>query len=393
MRTCYKCEKEFTEKEEEEECIVTCDKCEFDFHLRCAKTKKEEVAIRKDSKCLKIFCPTCLVDTSDFIERKLIETTKLLYKIDLFNQERKPDLTIDSANIKSIVKKVNSIEAKIETNTKSNISNVNIQNNNGKKSYANVVKPAQPTVVIKPKKKQNSKETFEEITKTVDKSELNVTKIRNARNTRDGGIVLRCNDVSETMKVRQAVNKQMSEKYDVILPEVKQPRIRITNIDIEIANEEIVNELKKYNQEIHDVDMKLITTINRKFRSYESKDAVFEVNGADYDRLIQMQILALPWRECKIVDHVYLKRCFKCCGFSHISKECKHQKQTCSKCAGSHKFSECKAQKLCCTNCKEANAKFKLNVDTKHHAWSKDCAVLQRRFRVLKNTIEYKPTE
>lgn len=115
MGTCYKCETRFSEREEEEEEFVTCDKCEFDFHIKCAKATKKDVQARKGSKCLKIYCQDCLCTTTDFVEKKLIETTKLLYKIDLFNQERKPDLKNDSANIIAIVKKVNTIETKVNT--------------------------------------------------------------------------------------------------------------------------------------------------------------------------------------------------------------------------------------------------------------------------------------
>lgn len=140
--------------------------------------------------------------------------------------------------------------------------------------------------------------------------------------------------------------------------------------------------------------MKLITVINRKAtsRKTESNDAVVEVNGAAYTQLLDMSVLVLPWRECRILEHVYIKRCYKCLGFSHISKDCSAD-QKCSKCGGNHKFSDCKSKKLCCANCHSFNAKNKSKVDTNHHAWSKDCAVYKRRIISLVNNIEYNASE
>lgn len=195
------------------------------------------------------------------------------------------------------------------------------------------------------------------------------------------------------MKVKQMVHDKLGNNYDVILPEIKHPRLRITNINVELSNDDLIEELKKHNPNIENLDMKLITTIPRKFRSHIYKVAVVELKSDEYEKLIQIETLMLPWRECKVIEHVYIKRCFKCCGFSHISKDCKAKHQVCSKCGGAHKFTDCKSQKLCCLNCKEANDKFKTNLDTKHHAWSKECIVLQRRIKTLKSKIEYKHAE
>lgn len=389
LPNCYKCEKQFDADIHEHD-IFTCDRCDFDFHLKCAKAKREEVEQRKTSKCLRIYCPNCICEPAEFVEKKLVEATKLLYKIDLFNQERKPDFIINNANINTIVKKINTIESKVEKLEANSNGCVQTVNQHTKNSFASVVKQPQPAVVVKPKQKQKCKQTLDEITKSVDKSELNV---RNTRNVREGGVVLCCKNATETMKVKQVVRDKLGENYEVILPEVKHPRLRITNIDSEIHDNEIIKELKKHNDEIKDFDMKLITTITKKFRSQVSKHAVIEIKSAEYEKLIQIGTLMLPWRECKVVEHIYIKRCFKCCGYSHISKECKSNKQTCSKCAGTHKFSDCQSKKLCCVNCKLANEKYKLKLNVNHHAYSKDCTVLERRMKSIRNKIEYMPTE
>lgn len=259
-------------------------------------------------------------------------------------------------------------------------------------TYANVVtaKPVKPTVVVKPKSKQHSKKTMEELTKTVDKKSVNVCSTRNAR---DGGVVLQCSNANETMKVKQIVSDKLGDDYEVILPAIKDPRIRITNINTDIPDESIINELKQNNECIEDFEMKMVTVIPRKFRDTITKDAIIEVKSNVYRKLLDIGVLNLPWRECKIYEHLYLKRCFKCIGFSHIASQCKQSTQCCSKCAENHKINECKSNRVCCINCKTANEKNNLNLDTRHHAYSKECSILQRRFAVLRNKIEYNPSE
>lgn len=134
--------------------------------------------------------------------------------------------------------------------------------------------------------------------------------------------------------------------------------------------------------------MRLITVINRNFKNRSTKDIVVEVKSDAYKQLRKIETLKLPWSECKIQEHLYIRRCFKCCGFSHIVKDCKG-KQKCSICAGNHKYSECKSKDFRCINCRVSNDKWKLKLDTKHHSWRKECSVIQRRITHLQNKIEY----
>lgn len=70
------------------------------------------------------------------------------------------------------------------------------------------------------------------------------------------------------------------------------------------------------------MDIRLITVIARKYRSHSYNDIVVEVDCDAYKKLIGMKKLDLPWRECRIFDHLHVICCYKCCGFSHKSSEC-----------------------------------------------------------------------
>lgn len=139
--------------------------------------------------------------------------------------------------------------------------------------------------------------------------------------------------------------------------------------------------------------MKLVTVIPRRFGNKITNDIIVEVKSAVYLKLLEVGVLQMPWRECKVIEHLYLKRCFKCCGYSHIASQCKQNTVFCSKCAGNHSFKDCKNKKICCINCKVANDKYKSKLDTNHHPWSRECKILDRRMTKLRNKIEYNPAD
>lgn len=374
---CYKCEKEV----EDEEDFAECDSCDSLFHLKCCGVTKKEAKAKKNSKCLKLYCPECFNAKSEATPEKLKEILGLLYKIDLCTQEHK--MSIEQKLPASIEQKLNILGNKINSVPVS----MNNNNRNAPSTSANVNKRSvKPTVVIKPKTKQQSAKTFDDISKNVQKNEFKVCS------TNDGAVVLRCENPTETMKVKQVVIEKLGDNYEVVLPKVKCPRIRITNIDKEIATESILDELKKHNSNIEQIHMQLVTVIPRKRYSAEWNEAVFEVKADAFRQLLDIGVLSLPWRECKIYEHLYLNRCYKCCGFSHKSSICRHG-QICSRCAGTHKHSDCKSRQQCCVNCKISNEKYNTKLPTNHHAWNKECPVYKRRLAALSNKIEYNDSE
>lgn len=379
---CYKCEEEVADGDDID--YAECDGCDSLFHLKCCGVTKKEAKARKNSKCLKLYCPECFKAKSEGTPAKLKEILGLLYKIDLCTQQQKT--SIEQKLPETIEHKLNALDKKINSVA------VNADNSNSKvsPSCANVSKRSvKPAVVIKPKTKQQSAKTFDDISKNVQKNEV---KVCSTKKIRDGGVVLRCENPTETMKVKQVVTEKLGDNYEVVLPKIKCPRIRITNIDKEIANDSILDELKKHNSSIDQIDMQLVTVIPRKRNSAEWNEAVFEVKADAFKQLLEIGVLSLPWQECKIYEHLHINRCYKCCGFSHKSSICKHG-QKCSRCAGSHKHSECKSSQLCCVNCKFANEKYNMNLETNHHAWNKECPVYKRRLSALANKIEYSDCE
>lgn len=139
--------------------------------------------------------------------------------------------------------------------------------------------------------KQKSAETYKAIESNVNKEEV---KICSTQNVREGGIVLQCANANETMKVKQIISEKLGDNYEVILPKVKCPRVRISNIDDKIPKDKIIDELKKANESIQNMQMRLITVIPRKRNANSTNDIVIEVDSASFKQLIELGILDLP---------------------------------------------------------------------------------------------------
>lgn len=67
MSLCYICEVEINDTDD----YTTCDNCESVYHLKCANITKTEVKARKNSKCLRLYCPDCFQYKSNGTAEKL----------------------------------------------------------------------------------------------------------------------------------------------------------------------------------------------------------------------------------------------------------------------------------------------------------------------------------
>lgn len=385
MDLCYKCKNDF----KEEETIGKCDSCDVQFHLKCVGAKKTEITARQNSKCLRLYCKDCFDNPFEIIRDNVSAILNYVTKFDMVLQENKLIQQKNDIFNSTITKKLQLLENEIKIINNNNKTSKSSDEAAGvKHTYASMIKSKtiKPVVVIKPKTKQESKTTLTDLTNNLNVSDY---KVSNTRNIRNGAVVLSCDDVNETVKVKQAIEQKLGANYDINLPVIKKPRLRITNIDENISNDQIIDELKKRNKEIESFDIKLIAVLNKSHRGNTFNDIVVEIDGTTHCKLLSIKKLYLPWRECIVFDHLYLKRCFKCCGYSHTSIDCKKQ-QICSRCgSNTHNYNNCTARTNTCINCKSSNDKYKTKLNVNHHAFSEHCAITQRRKTNIKNRIEY----
>ena len=96
---------------------------------------------------------------------------------------------------------------------------------------------------------------------------------------------------------------------------------------------------------------------------------------------------------CNVTDRCYVKQCFHCQNYGHISKDCNVSKDdpTCMYCGGPHESRSCELKTSTeshrCCNCKKSRDKAISDNYTTHHAGAPDCPSLQSIIsRIHKNT-------
>lgn len=222
MALCGICNHDVEEEEETNDEAFDCDNCEISYHIKCVKVvRKCDVKTRKSSKSLKILCPDCIESTDKTIEKKVMELLKVVYKIDMCFQQRKASDQSDSQMMIDMAKSLLQLNEKVDKieNRMINIEDKSHDEPSKNQSYAKIVKQnsVKPVVVVKPKQKQDSKKTMDEITNTVGETEINVC---DTRNIRDGGVILCCNSANDTMKVKQIMREKLGDNYEVDLPKI-----------------------------------------------------------------------------------------------------------------------------------------------------------------------------
>lgn len=113
-----------------------------------------------------------------------------------------------------------------------------------------------------------------------------------------------------------------------------------------------------------------------------------EVDGKTFSNLLNAGRVLIDFDSCRVLEDVYVMRCFNCCQYHHRSKECKN-KTACQKCGEEHETSKCTSVILQCVNCKIAVETFKVNLEVGHAAYDKNCPMLKRKMNVARRMISY----
>lgn len=274
-----------------------------------------------------------------------------------------------------------------EVNKLSNAKDVNVKHQNKIKSYADTLNSScEPDIVIQPKKNdQNSDTTINDIKKNISPSKICIDKLRKAAN---GAIIVKCANKESSELFQNCAKEKLCDNYDVKVPDVKNPQIKIINVTEKLSEEEIIKKIKKQNDFVPEkAELKVKKTIehtNKDGRMHYT--VIIEVDQVTYQQIITHDKLSIGWDRCRIFEHIFIMRCYQCLGFNHSSKVCT-KKQACFRCGGEHERKSCTSDQIKCVNCSFAVSTLGLNIDAGHEAYSPDCAVLQKRIERQREQI------
>lgn len=261
-----------------------------------------------------------------------------------------------------------------------------------KMSYAEKVKnttvlPAlnkQVPLIVKPKEKQGADITKQELNKKVDPINF---KIINVENRRNGTVVIQSENDEEREKIKTAIQSEMSENYEIKVPNPMAFKVIITDITFKYSEEDIIVKLKNQNPILKDNEIKIIKTFEHKRNNRTIYNIKLSTDGETYNKLVGAQRVNLGWERCRVFDGTDVLQCFKCQGYNHLASECKND-ETCFKCHGNHKAKDCKNEKIIkCINCMRVNKKLNMGLDENHVTNNRECPVYKNKLSMKKRKM------
>lgn len=243
-----------------------------------------------------------------------------------------------------------------------------------------------PTLIIKPRNGQDAKQTQEEVCGSINPAKLKVG-IKSLRSTRQGEVVIKCESKRELEILREAAGKSLEGKYEMKIPELKYPRIKICGYTGNKTAAELEDCIREQNEWVEVGDKLEITYVKK--REEGSATTVFaRCSPTLFNKMMRFKRVCMDWERCVIYEDLTIMRCFCCQGFNHKRAICKGRK-TCKNCAGEHDVSTCQSDVRRCGNCQAANALYKTKYKISHAADDPSCPSYGYHIAVLKSKIDY----
>lgn len=344
--------------------------CEQVFHEKCTRLPEYDLNIVRSNKNIAFICDDCLVNKN---------------AIHLSLQEILKSVNVNKENIAKQEKVVCEILAKLNSFNPSECQTLSVKK---VESYASVVNKCQP-VILKPKTKQSGHKTKEDLKKNVNPTNLKISDIA-ARN--NGVVEIMCESEGERDIVKSAVEEKLSGSYDIKVPVLKKPKIFITGISESLNEMQIERSLKEQNEMLSESEVKCIMVMKAKKkdnRQYEFWSAVVELDSKSFQAVMGVGKVNIGWDRCRVYEQIRIKRCFKCLGFNHESKECTN-KECCRNCGGEHNSRNCEEpEKIECVNCVLSNKRLHLNLDVNHKSMDYECPVYRKKLDAKRSRIFY----
>lgn len=350
--------------------FIECKNCLKKFHVNCVQVKESLSKLITDCRNLFWFCNGCITNVQEKLNigaavEKLNEKTNILAET--------------TTKLLSIIESTPSLPS---TKSYSDIVKCNEHNS---LSYTKKTINNFPSIIIKPKKNQDSTITKNDIIQKISPAELNIG-VNNFKLTKSGNIAIKCSTKEDAEKLKNIATSKLKNSYEVEETKLRKPRIKIIS-NINDKNEgEIEQLIKKQNKYIDDEDELKVTFI-KKTKTIGS--IIFaECSPVTFNKIMYHKRLYIGWERCPVYEDISVPQCFNCNGYYHKNTNCKN-KTVCAYCGDEHNKNECQKRIKKCNNCENANQKYKTDYALNHEADSKECPSYMYHIQILKNKIDY----
>lgn len=391
---------------------LTCSKCSCLFHIGCLNVSHSEYNILRREKIWS--CPLCRDTASASCAKELdpsptasVSIESVLHRLGQVEKNFSTQLS----ELKSVVVRLQTQLQKQTDENSSLLRELQLSRSSNEAltgqlaRISDTVSPSTPgvsasrekpksysqaasqrtSIVVRPKDSlQANSKTKIDLLKTVNPvtSEVDVVGVKHISN---GGIIISCSTDGDAAKLKQIAGSKLSERYEIKDASKLHPRIRISGLTERHDSDSLVNFLKVQNSEVFaDSKISFISSNHLKKRN-NIFQAVFQVDPVTYHRALNCGKVFMGYDSCNVHDALEVLRCFNCCGYHHVSANCK-SKTVCPRCTGDHKVDACDSQSLKCINCCGIKT-LEPNIDVNHAAWDRECAVYKRKLTSLINEV------
>lgn len=356
--------------------MFNCDSCSKLVCKECGTLTASEIKVLQlTNRIMKFHCPKCLNGDTMSLYNQLLKTKEAAIE--------------DKNIIISLLK-----QEIMELNEKLN----NQKQNLGRCDYSNAVKKQKEEVIIvKPVDvNQNSVKTKLSIEEKVNPSDLGLGVTR-VQFIRDGGVAIKYskNERENAEDVCSNIKESLGQSYEVKIPEKKNPRIILFNVqqrDLE-DEENFIERMVLQNTITTQISEREIKIVHNFKNRKGMINVILQMDTKSYECIEQKEMLHIGWRRYIFRDSLNVKQCFNCWKFGHLARNCKKETPTCQKCAGEHKEKDCQSNQVCCANCKYAVDVLKItNIKWDHKAYDKNCEAYKKIVEQLQQRINYPET-
>lgn len=378
---CRVCKKDCSNGEER---IYCGGPCHASFHAKCVGLTPVPLKLYRQSFNFIYECDECLENPYRMIN---VTMNKILSFMCIFNER----LNRQETNCESIFKHFEALDNKLEKYANESTADTNEATNTVKNGVMTSLKPNEmakqkdldPVVLVKPKIIQKCADTRAVIENKNIPVEFAIGCVKNLPK---GGIEIKCKSNSDQSKLHKKAIEELGEDYEVIMPKLRNPKIRVTNLSAKRSETDIIECMKKQNECIKDSELRVLRVFDVKYN--ETYGAIIESDPKSFNILMEKKTVVIGMDTCNVSESLSVLRCYKCCGYNHKSNTCMNKK-ACLRCGGEHEIKECSAERNECINCKVATKKFGSNIDCNHPAWSRVCTVLQKNIEKEKLRVRY----
>lgn len=366
-----------------------CSKCFMKFHTSCTSFKDNWLKVLSDCDNLVWICNDCKNNFCN-IESDYQGKINLLEKeIECIHREKAL-----LERLLSEIKYSHDLQKTIIKTQDEQL--VSLRANQTSTSYSQVVANSEAVKVnidnsavllIKSRdNKRSNEDIMKDITSNINPADLNVCI--NRTHKLKNGIAVHCEDNNSLNILKSNLCASLSSKYSINETKKLNPRLLISNVHLDglDTTQDIINNITSLNglDENCRSDIKFVT----KLKHHNNIDLVIEVTPELRKLFLQKGYLFIGWKKSYVKDHLRIVKCFKCCGYGHVEKDCTSE-LLCPKCSASHNRKDCKTSIFKCPNCINHNKNFRKNLSVDHEATSVNCPIYKSYVERLKQKINY----